>query len=419
MERGSLHHTQCGARRFVHIIPAHGADRDHPANRRLRQGALEKDALSKTQTTGVAVPSGLHLQSRFFASTAGLWRRIGNFETSVLGDEIRDITIERPVYVTSLARSGTTILTEMLERHPDLTCHRYSDFPNPWTPYWRNYLLQQTRRQAAEPEERAHKDRIRVSNDSPEAVEEVLWMHFFPASHDPAVSSVLNGKKRVPEFDRFYADHIRKLLAVRQSARYLAKGNYNIARLGYILALFPDARFLLPLRDPVHHIASLMKQHDLFTRANAEDPRVGRQLAFSGHFEFGPNRRLVNFGDESACAEIERCWAAGREVEGWARYWAATYRYLLSLIEADEKLRQACLPFSYEALCEQSEEMIDRVLAHCGLGLEGFEDSRAEYSARLSLPDYYSPSFEPAEIELIREHCEPVEQAIKQYNPHP
>jgi hypothetical protein len=97
--------------------------------------------LSKTQTTGVAVPSGLHLQSRFFASTAGLWRRIGNFETSVLGDEIRDITIERPVYVTSLARSGTTILTEMLERHPDLTCHRYSDFPNPWTPYWRNYLL--------------------------------------------------------------------------------------------------------------------------------------------------------------------------------------------------------------------------------------------------------------------------------------
>ena len=87
--------------------------------------------------------------------------------------------VDRPVYIASLPRSGTTILTEMLEQHPDLTCHRYSDFPNVWTPYWRNYLLRENpdpvRR---EMRERAHKDRIEVSNDSPEAVEEVLWMSF-------------------------------------------------------------------------------------------------------------------------------------------------------------------------------------------------------------------------------------------------
>ena len=91
------------------------------------------------------VPSGLYLQSRFFAATRGFWRRLADLESIVLRGETEKRIIDRPVYIASLPRSGTTILTEMLARHPDLTCHRYSDFPNVWTPYWRNYLLQKTR----------------------------------------------------------------------------------------------------------------------------------------------------------------------------------------------------------------------------------------------------------------------------------
>ena len=144
--------------------------------------------------SGVRVPSGLYFQSRFFAATRGLWRRLADLESSVVREETEQLEVDRPVYVTSLPRSGTTILTEMLERHPDLTCHRYSDFPNVWTPYWRNYLLQKTRVKAPKMKERAHKDRIQVSNDSPEAVEEVLWMFFFPSLHDAGVDNVLDGQ---------------------------------------------------------------------------------------------------------------------------------------------------------------------------------------------------------------------------------
>ena len=67
------------------------------------------------------VPTGLYLQSRLFAATAGLWRKLGDLETSVLAENIQDIRIEAPIYVSSLARAGTTIVTEMLERHPDVT----------------------------------------------------------------------------------------------------------------------------------------------------------------------------------------------------------------------------------------------------------------------------------------------------------
>lgn len=364
--------------------------------------------MSSTSRGTVSVPRGLHWQSRFFSATARAWKRLGNLETSVLADEIESVTVDSPVYVTSLARAGTTIVTEMLEQHPAVTSHRYSDFPNVWTPYWRNHLLRATRREAPEVRERAHQDRIRVSNDSPEAVEEVLWMHFFPDLHDEARTQVLDAGSRNPAFDAFYTAHIRKLLAVRGAQRYLAKGNYNIARLRYLLDLFPDARFLVPIRDPYSHIASLAKQHELFDRASRADPRVGRQLALSGHFEFGPRRTLIHFGDVDAARAIRACWDEGREVEGWSRYWAMTYRHVLGQLKSDAGLRRAVMLFRYEDLCRHSGAVIDRILAHCALDPGAFVEHRATYTERLSLPDYYQPEFSPRERTQIERHCHPV-----------
>ena len=229
----------------------------------------------------VRVPSGLYLQSRFFAATRSVWKRLADLESIVVREEAGQRVVDRPVYIAGLPRCGTTILTEMLEKHPDLTCHRYSDLPNVWTPYWRNYLRKRSRVQAPEMEERAHKDRIQVSKDSPEAVEEVLWMFFFPSLHDAGANHVMDGQLRNTKFDLFYTEHILKLLAVRNADRYLAKGNYNVSRIRYILSLYPDAKFLIPVRDPVHQVASLAKQQALFTRASQEDSRIPLQMAMS------------------------------------------------------------------------------------------------------------------------------------------
>ena len=369
----------------------------------------------KNYRSGIHVPPGLHWQSRFFAATRGLWRWLARLETSLVREEIDQLGIDSPVYITSLPRSGTTILTEMLERHPDLSCHHYSDFPNVWTPYWRNYLLQKTRTQAPKLAERAHQDRILVSNDSPEAVEEVLWMHFFPSTHDVRSNNVLDGTARNGEFDLFYREHILKLLAVRHANRYLAKGNYNVSRIRYILSLFPEAKFLIPVRDPVHHVASLVKQQTLFNLASREDPRVPLQLALSGHFEFGPQRSQVNFGDEQANQAIWDAWEQGREVEGWARYWAVTYRHILDLLQEFPQVREACLLFRYEDFCAHSASVIDAILDHCELPLEGFTSTRSEYIERLTLPDYYQSDFSPDELQQIGLHCDPVNESLAMF----
>ncbi|MEE4378249.1 MAG: sulfotransferase [Candidatus Competibacteraceae bacterium] len=359
--------------------------------------------MSEQQNHQLEVPRSLFYQTRFFQKTARLWERLGNLESALLAEELRNIAIIKPVYVTGLARSGTTIITELLNCHPELTSHRYCDFPPIYTPFWRNWLRDRTRFIQAKPAERAHGDRIMITEDSPEAVEEVLWMNFFPGLHDNRRSQVLDAGRCNARFDAFYQDHIRKLLLVRRRPRYLAKGNYNITRLKYLLRLFPDARFVIPIRHPVNHFASLIKQDALFREAQQHDPRIRQQLAAFGHFEFGLDRSCIHFGDTGAVQEITNHWDQGYALRGWALYWVGLYRFVHNLLESDEAIARASLVVRYEDLCIDSATVIRSILTHCQLEPDQFRDTVRHYQTILSPPTYYTPSFSASEREEIAE----------------
>lgn len=347
------------------------------------------------------VPSGLYWTTRFVTATAGLWEKIGRFETHILADDLETVTIDKPVYVCGLARSGTTIVTEFLNEHADLTSLRYSDFPWLYTPYWRNWLRQRSQTFKPTPVERAHQDRILVTQDSPEAYEEPLWEHFFEHCHDTNHNQILTADFENPEFDRFYANHLKKLLLVREAKRYLAKGNYNLTRMAYLLRRFPDARFIVPVRNPVNHIASLMKQHKAFMQANQFDARTQFQLSASGHYEFGPARATVNVGDATAVQTINTAWQEGREVEGWARHWAMIYGFVLDSLAAPA-LPEAVKVVRYEDLCNRSEATLQEILEHCDIPYEPDSSWIQSYNQRLTLPDYYKPDFSPEELGVIQ-----------------
>jgi hypothetical protein len=338
----------------------------------------------------------------FIARHQGLWTRIGNLESRLLADELTEVRIRQPIYVAGLARSGSTILLELLARHPDLVSHRYRDYPPVFTPYMWNRLLERTPQRPVEPAERSHKDGIKVTPDSPEALEEVLWMAFFPGLHDPARNAVLDRDTSHPAFERFYRDHIRKLLRVRGGRRYLAKGNYNVTRLEYLLRLFPDARFVIPVRDPLWHVASLVKQHALFCRGGAQNPAAVRHLQRVGHFEFGLDRRPVNAGDPEAIEHVLACWRQGLEVEGWARYWSHTYGHVADRLEASPELRDAALVVRYEDLCRAPQATLEAVLDHVRLALP--DEALAELAAELHFPGYYQPRFTPEELASLERH---------------
>lgn len=353
------------------------------------------------------VPGMLHWRARFFDRSAPVWRQLARLESAVLRDDIERVAIEQPIYIAGVPRAGSTILTELLSRHPDVTSHRYSDFPNVYTPFWRNWLARRSGGQQAEMVERAHRDRILVSTESPEAVEEVIWMQFFDQLHDSARDQVLASETSSPDFESFYRDHIRKLLLVREKSRYLAKGNYNTTRIRYIRKLFPDARFIVPVRHPVNQVASLLKQDRLFEQASSEDPRVDRQLQLSGHFEFGPGRRPVCIGEGQAARAISEHWKAGRSVAGWALYWHSIYGHLLDVLAEDPDLESAVVLLRYEDLCRDPSASIRQLLEHTGLDSAPAEPLIAEYSERISEPNYYEPGFSNEELEQLYAICRP------------
>lgn len=314
---------------------------------------------------------------------------LGNWETGLLADRLRNTAPDNPIYIAGLARSGSTILLELLSRHPDLATHRYRDFPPVFTPWLWNWFVDRAATAPERPAERAHKDRLVVTAESPEAFEEPLWMAFFPHLHNGG-NETLDRSTVNPAFERFYRDHMRKLLLVRGGSRYLAKANYNVTRLAYLLKLFPQARFVVPIRDPVWHVASLMKQHALFCREQNNDPRIVDHLRRTGHFEFGPGRRAVRIDEGGAAEVVESLWARGEEVAGWAELWNGIYGHVNDLLSSDAALRSAVMVVRYEDLCARPRRTVADIIEHCGITDETLP---ALAEKRLSAPTYYQPDF--------------------------
>jgi hypothetical protein len=197
---------------------------------------MPRDKVESTSRShqALSVPGWTDKLSGLQARFPRFWIGLGNLESRVLAERLSDIPIDRPIYIAGLARSGTTILLELLAEHPDLASHRYRDFPPVLAPWFWNRFIDRAASRPQDASERAHGDRIEVTPESPEAFEEVIWMAFFDRLHDPDASAVLDAETGNEEFEAFYRDHIRKMLLIRGGKRYLSKANYNVSRLLYL-----------------------------------------------------------------------------------------------------------------------------------------------------------------------------------------
>jgi hypothetical protein len=361
-------------------------------------------------TTHVPARAG-DKESAFHVSTAldllggcvdryrGFWIGLGRLESALLVHELRAIPLTMPVYVCGLARSGSTLLHEIVAAHRGVATHRVKDYPMVFTPFWWRQAI--ARQKPAPPRERAHRDRVMISPESPDALEEMLWMAFFPRCHDVRFSHLLTEDDRHPGFEALYRSHLKKLLLSERAGRYVAKANYHVARLPYLLRLIPDARFLLPVRSPITHVASLLRQQRWFSQGQRQHPRALAFMRRSGHFEFGLDRRPMNLGQREAVQRILDAWAIGDEVRGLARYWDMTYAYLARLLDSDARVKSAALVVRFERLCAAPAETIGAVRGHCRLAeTEGLVE---RFAGRIRLPDYYESPLSDADVAVIRE----------------
>lgn len=264
------------------------------------------------------------LLHRLAFKSAGIQVALADVERRLFAGKLDEVSVDRPVIVTALPRAGTTILLELLVRSGAFVSHTYRDMPFVLCPLlWQSLTARfQTQDEARE---RAHGDGLTVSYDSPEAFEEVVWKHFWPAHYEPDRIEPWQSCDD-PEFVEFFCSHVQRIVAIRNpAARYVSKNNLNIARLACLPHLLPDARIIVPFRDPLQHAASLLRQHQMFLQTHRSDPFASEYMEGIGHYDFGLNLRPVNF---DGWLEADRRKDAS-ELPFWVEYWIAAYKHIL------------------------------------------------------------------------------------------
>ena len=239
-------------------------------------------------------------------------------------------TYENHVFVSGLARSGTTILLNAIYKSDEFASLSYKDMPFILAPnLWSKLSPSKKNNDLVE---RAHGDGIKVSSESPEAFEEVFWMTFDEIDE---------------ETKEKFKNYVQLINHKYQKKRYLSKNNQNIRRVELISKIFPNSKILIPFRNPIQHAYSLLSQHKRFIEDSKKDKFVSHYMKWIGHTEFGPNYIPIHDRNLSFDNDLD--------INHWLEQWYLTYKHCFDNLKNNENVYFVC----YEKLCNASEYWLD------------------------------------------------------------
>ena len=324
-----------------------------------------------------------------------------DIERTVCGAIYRDAVPRMPIFITSLPRAGTTALLEAISRLPGTATHLYRDMPFVLAPVLWSRLSSRFRVQASL-RERAHGDGMLVGEDSPEAFEEVLWHALWPERYTTGRIPLWSAADNTESTRRMFVEHMRKVIALRhpdclEHARYVSKNNANIARLEILPRMLPDAFIVVPVRHPVAHAISLLRQHRHFLAMHEAEPFTRRYMRDIGHYEFGALHQPIAF------PRLDQL-TAGRSpltLEYWLGYWIAAFEYVLAH-------RDVVICVSYDDLCAEPGRALGGLLRRCEIDDGGALEAVASTFRRRTASDQPDEALAPA----LLEHALQIHEAL-------
>ena len=245
------------------------------------------------------------------------------------------------LFISGLARSGTTALLEFLNQSDEFISLTYSDLPFILSPSINSKIVKKTLK--TDLKERAHKDGIYVNNESPEALDEVFWKVFLQDNYIEKDKLSLNSIS--DDILKKYKNYIERITFNKGNPkRYLSKNNNLVLRFDSILKIFPNATIIIPFRDPLQHAISLMNQHLHFSELQKKNPFSLKYMNWLGHHEFGLNQKPFYLGNDEIFNELKNY--KKEDINYWLLSWLNYYRYV------SEKYNSKCIFFCYESFCE-------------------------------------------------------------------
>ena len=261
---------------------------------------------------------------KFLLSSKFLKESMFSFEQNIFIEKEIEISGNH-VFISGLARSGSTILLNTIYKSKQFASLTYKDMPFILAPnFWAKL---QTSSQNNFQTEREHNDGLYISPESPEAFEEVFWMTFNEYSETNQNN---------------FKNYIKLILKRYSKIRYLSKNNQNIHRLLFLKDCVKNSIILIPFRDPLQQANSLLIQHTNFCIKQKNDPFLLDYMKLIGHREFGLSYN-PNFTDRLNYLDPLL-------LNHWLEQWLLTYDNLLKTVSEIENIIFVC----YETLCNSS-----------------------------------------------------------------
>lgn len=271
-----------------------------------------------------------------------------DIENLINKKKVNNLNIKHQLYITGLARAGTTILLKTIYSSNKFASYTYRDMPFVISPSIWNVVSKRIKNKKSVL--RKHKDNIFIDLDSPEQFEEVFW--------NLKDSDKYNFETFLREYEvdeqslNLYELFIKNCLIKYKSNNYICKNNNNFLRIKSLLKRFPQAKFLVSIRNPLDHSISLLNQHKNFTKLQGEEKFTKSYMDYLVHHEFGLSHKPMTFS-----TKFQSDYNLN-DINYWLEQWVNLYNFAK---KNNLHKNYNILFIFYEELCKDTNEVVNRI----------------------------------------------------------
>ena len=244
------------------------------------------------------------------------------------------------VFITGLARSGTTALLNKIFSSGEVSSLLYKYMPFILSPKIAKLYSKLVNKNHIQTKSRAHNDGIKININSPECLDEVFWIK----TNQNIENEKLTVKAISDDILRAYS-YLINSFSLNNKKIMLIKNNNNHLRLEYLAEFFKDSVFFVMFRDPISQASSLLSQHLNFLKLQKKDPFILEYMNLIGHFEFGTNAIPFIYPTD------QEEWYFKNDkttIDYWIKQWIHSYQWIL---KSNILLKKNIHLISYEDLC--------------------------------------------------------------------
>ncbi len=249
------------------------------------------------------------------------------------------------IFITGLARSGTTAILNSLDSSNIFASLRYKYMPFILYPLMAKIYIEFFSSNKTEAIPREHGDGIYISQNSCECLDEPYWKN-----NPKNIINKNNDGLHPIDLEKIaldgYSNLLNQFMKIEGRKRFLIKNNNHHLRLNSLTSYFKNSKFIILFRSPLFQAISLLNTHKKFISLQKKDYFVYEYMNMLCHREFGLGIKPFIYKDYQ---NEEMRLLKNESINYWIQQWINTYSYILTEINPIKNVYLVC----YESLCNE------------------------------------------------------------------